>query len=93
MAILLETMRPERVSQKVKPLLLRLHQLGLRAVQGQPDPLHHCRAELQRLRRAAAAENHEVIGAVNDDSPELTSLPRPPPVLQKAVPPLAFASR
>ena len=37
MAILLETMRPERVSQKVKPLLLRLHQLRLLPVQGQPE--------------------------------------------------------
>ena len=44
---LLETMRPERISQKVKPLLGGLHQLRLLPLQGQPGPRHRPRGELE----------------------------------------------
>src|SRR4051794_20180960 len=55
----LETMRPERVTQKVEALLSRLLDAGLRLIQGDPHPRYHLPRPIQCLCRFAATENHE----------------------------------
>jgi hypothetical protein len=63
-------MRPEAVSQKIKLLSPRLLDAGLRLVQRESDPSHHIPRPIQCLRRASAAENHEIIGVVDHPSAE-----------------------
>src|ERR1700724_3188298 len=85
MAILTKTMRPERVSEKVKPLCATPLDAGLRFVQRESNPGHHTPRPIQRLCRAAATENHEIIGVVDHLSSENLTPPGDPPVLQKTV--------
>src|SRR5215831_18201573 len=73
-AILLVTMRPERVTQKVKALLSRLLDAGLRLIQGDPHPRDHLPRPLQCLSRFAATENHEV-SRLGESHPEPLSEP------------------
>src|SRR5450759_1793724 len=68
--ILPKTMRPEAVSQKIKLLAPCRLDAGLRLVQRESDPGHHTPRPIQCLRRAAATENHEIIGVVDHPSSE-----------------------
>ena len=81
MTILPKTMRPEGVSQKVKTLSPCLLDAGLRFVQRESNPGHHTPRPIQRLCRAAATENHEIIGVVDHLGSENLTPPGDPPVL------------
>src|SRR5713101_1834676 len=83
--ILPKTMRPEAVSQKIKPLSPCLLDAGLRLVQRESNPGHHTPRPIQCLCRAAATENHEIIGVVDHLGSEHLTPPGDPPVLQKTV--------
>src|SRR6202158_1619929 len=85
MAILPKTMRPERVSEKVKPLCTPPPDAGLRFVQRESNPGHHTSRPIQRLGRATATENHEIIGIVDNLGLENLTPSGDPPVLQKTV--------
>src|SRR5229473_2954917 len=85
MAILAKTMRPERVSEKVKPLCANPLDAGLRLVQRESNPGHYAPRPIQRLCRAAATENHEIIGVVDNLGLEYLTPSGDPPVLQKTV--------
>src|ERR1035437_8291771 len=74
MTILPKTMRPEAVSQKIKPLSPCLLDAGLRLVQRESNPSHHTPRPIQCLRRAAATENHEV-SSPRESHPEALSEP------------------
>jgi len=69
-----KTVRPEAVSQKIKPLCPCLLDAGLRLVQRESDPGHHTPRPIQCLRRAAATENHEVSSS-GESHPEALSEP------------------
>ena len=85
MTILPKTMRPEAVSQKIKPLSPCLLDAGLRFVQRESKPGHHTPHPIQCLGRATAAENHEIIGVVDHLGLEKLTPSGDPPVLQKTV--------
>src|SRR5215469_4291796 len=85
MAVLLVTMRPERVTQKVEALLTRLLDAGLRLIQGDAHPCDHLPRPIQRLGRFAATENHEIVRVVHDMSVKLLSPFGVPPALQQTV--------
>src|SRR5258708_2831867 len=85
MTILPKTMRSEAVSQKIKPLFPCLLDAGLRFVQRESNPGHHTPRPIQRLCRASATENHEIIGVVDNLGVENLTPSGDPPVLQKAV--------
>src|SRR5450759_657960 len=85
MTILPKTMRPEAVSQKIKPLSPCLLDAGLRFVQRESNPGHHTPRPIQCLRRAAATENHEIIGVVDHLGSENLTPSGDPPVLQKTI--------
>src|ERR1700684_3438625 len=85
MTIFPKTMRPEAVSQKFKPLSPRLLDAGLRLVQRESDPSHHPPRPIQCLRRAAATENHEIIGVVDHPGAENLTPSGDSPVVQKTV--------
>src|SRR6202023_3780171 len=78
-------MRPKAVSQKVKPLCAGLLDAGLRFVQRESNPGHHTPRPIQRLGRATATEDHEIVGVVAHPSSETLTPPGDPPVLQKTV--------
>src|SRR6185369_1199001 len=84
-SILPKTMRPEGVSQKIKPLSPCLLDAGLRFVQRESNPGHHTPRPIQRLCRTTATENHEIIGVVDHLSLENFTPSGDPPVLQKTV--------
>src|SRR6202158_2271460 len=83
MAILPKTMRPERVSEKVKPLCTPPPDAGLRFVQRESNPGHHTPRPIQRLGRATATENHKIVGVVDHPGSENLTPSGDPPVLQK----------
>src|SRR5712692_9394964 len=85
MTILPKTMRPEGVSQKVETLSPCLLDAGLRFVQRKLKPGHHTPRPIQRLSRATATENHEIIGVVDHLGLENLTPSGDPPVLQKTV--------
>src|SRR5580693_1755102 len=85
MAALPETLRPETISEKVKLLSPRWLDASLRFVQRESDPGHHTPRPIQCLRRAAAAENHEIISVGDELGSENLTPPGDPPVLQKTV--------
>jgi len=85
MAILPKTMRPERVSEKVKPLCTTPLDAGLRFVQRESNPGHHTPRPIQCLGRTTATENHEIIGIVDNLGMENLTPSGDPPVLQKTV--------
>src|SRR5262249_16425347 len=76
---------PERVTQKVKALLTRLLDAGLRLIQGDPHPCYHLPRPIQCLSRFAATENHEIVRVVHDMSVKLLSPFGVPPTLQQTV--------
>src|SRR6202140_2616295 len=78
-------MRPEAISEKVKPLCASLPGAGLRFVQRESNPGHHTPRPIQCLCRATATENHEIIGVVDHLGLENLTPPGDPPVLQKTV--------
>src|SRR5579871_1929638 len=78
-------MRPERVSEKVKPLCACLFGAGLRFVQRKSNPSHHTPRPIQRLHRTTATEDHEIIGIVDDLGLKNLTPSGDPPVLQKTV--------
>ena len=78
-------MRPEAVSQKIKPLFPCLLDAGLRLVQRESNPGHHIPRPIQCPCRAAATEDHEIIGVVHNLGSENLTSPGDPPVLQKTV--------
>ncbi len=78
-------MRPEGVSQKIKPLFSCLLDAGLRFVQRESNPGHHTPRPIQRLGRTTATENHEIIGVVDHLGLENLTPSGDPPVLQKTV--------
>src|SRR5216684_5368444 len=78
-------MRPERVTQKIKPLFSCLLDAGLRFVQRKSNPGHHTPRPIQRLCRATATENHKIIGVVDNLGLENLTPSGDPPVLQKTV--------
>src|SRR6266853_5167339 len=84
-AVLPKAMRPEGVSQKIKPLSPCLLDAGLRFVQRESDPGHHTPRPIQRLCRATATENHEIISVGDYPGSENLTPPGDPPVLQKTV--------
>src|SRR6267143_285506 len=85
MAVLPKTMRPERVSKKVKPLYATPLDAGLRFVQRESNPGHHTSRPIQRLGRTTATENHKIIGVVDNLGLEYLTPSGDPPVLQKTV--------
>src|ERR1700730_9898383 len=85
MAILPKTMRPECVSEKVKPLCVTPLDAGLRFVQRESNPGHHTPRPIQRLCRATATENHEIIGVVDNLGLKSLTPSSDPPVLQETV--------
>src|SRR5258708_35111450 len=85
MAILPKSMRPERISEKVKPLCTTPLDAGLRLVQRESDPGHHTPRPIQCLGRATATENHEIIRVGDHLGSEDLTPPGDPPVLQKTV--------
>src|SRR5215813_11216143 len=84
-AILLVTMRPERVTQKVEALLSCLLDARLRLIQGDPHPCYHLPRPIQCLCRFAATENHEIVRVVHDMGVKLLSQFGVPPTLQQTV--------
>src|SRR5450755_2104256 len=83
--ILPKTMRPVAVSQKIKPLRAGLLDAGLRVVQRESNPGHHTPRPIQRLGRATATENQEIISVVDHLGSENLTPSGDPPVLQKTV--------
>ena len=59
--------------------------LVLAAFRVSPIWVHHLAGPFARLRRMSAAEDHEVIGVVDDDRFVRLSFPRLPPMLQEPV--------
>src|SRR5262249_8839193 len=72
-AILLVSMRPERVTQKVKALLTRLLDARLRLIQGDSHPCYYLPRPIQCLGRFPATQNHEIIREIHDMSVKLLS--------------------
>src|ERR1700687_6245557 len=78
-------MRPEGVSQKVKPLCACLLDAGLRFVQRESHPGHHTPRPIQCLCCASAAEDHKIIGVGYNLGSENLTPSGDPPVFQKTV--------
>jgi hypothetical protein len=85
MPILPKTMRPEAISEKVKPLCAGLLNAGLHFVQRESNPGRHTPRPIQCLCRTTATENHAIIGVVDPLGSENLTPPSDPPVLQKTV--------
>jgi hypothetical protein len=77
--------RSERVAKEVEALLAGVFQRGLRLVDGQPELGHHRLRPRQRLRRATAAEDDEVIGIRDDVSVECLAATGQTPIFQEPV--------
>src|ERR1700730_9349640 len=85
-AVLPKAMRPEGVSQKIKPLSPCLLDAGLRFGQRESEPGPHTPRPIQRLCRATATENHEIVSVGDypgskdftptDDRPKAACVPR-----------------
>ena len=71
--------------KKVETLSPCLLDAGLRFVQRKSNPGHHTPRPIQRLSRATATENHEIIGVVDNLGVENLTPSGDPPVLQKTV--------
>src|SRR5215472_7532634 len=78
-------MRSERVTQKVKALLTRLLDAGLRLIQGDPHPRYYLPRPIQCLGRFPATENHEIIREIHDMGIKLLPPFGIPPTLQQTV--------
>src|SRR5258708_1744179 len=85
LAILPVMMRAERVTKELEALLPGIFERGLRLVQCQPELRHHRLCPRQRLRRAAAAEDDEVISVRNDVRSERFTASGEPPMLQEPI--------
>src|SRR6266567_5166944 len=78
-------MRPECVTQKIKPLSPCLLDAGLGFVQRESNPGHHTPRPIHRLSRTMATENHEIIGVVDHLGLKSLTPSGDPPILQKTV--------
>ncbi len=84
-ASLPKTMRPECISEKVKPLPASLLDAGLCFVQREANPRHDTSRPIQCLCRATATQDHEIIGVVHDLRLKNLTPSGDPPIFQKTV--------
>ena len=78
-------MEAEGVAKEVEALFAGIFQRGLGLVDGQPELYHHRLCPSQRLRRATAAEDDEVIGVRDNVSAERFAASGQTPIFQEPV--------